>query len=131
MKTPILAGLLLLFLVGCVSQTPANEHTTNYPQSSGSFVLEISPVQCSGNLWDIWHAGLNRTYIRAPREQEILTEYLQTQGVRVLEYHLTAAPQGTIVCAACSCARGDTIQVRVGSEQEKALLVQIGWRPVR
>lgn len=118
--------LIMAILSGCIQSNPQkNENDSN---SSQKVLLSISPIQCGENSWQKWHSSLNRTYIRAPTEKEILTEYFRTvQNIEILDFKNIPAKPGTIVCAACNCSRGDTIEVLV-SEKDKAKMIELGWK---
>lgn len=89
--------------------------------------LSYSPIQCGGNPWEIWHDSLGREYIREPTEEEILTEYFEVvHGIEILEYKNIPIEPGTGVCAACTCPRGDTIEVLVG-ENDAGKMAELGW----
>jgi hypothetical protein len=90
--------------------------------------LYYKPIQCQQNPWEKWHKDLNRTYIRAPAEQEIVKEYYRTvYEIEILEFKNTPAPSGTNVCKACTCQRGDTIFVLV-DEKNIAKMLELGWK---
>ncbi|MDO8624857.1 MAG: hypothetical protein Q7R47_02145, partial [Candidatus Diapherotrites archaeon] len=100
---------------------------TDDSDSSAQVWMQILPVQCGTNAWEIWHRDLNRVYIRAPTEQEILTEWLSTtQQITVLDFAQKPAADGTVVCEACSCGRGDTLAVKV-SATDATKLSSLGW----
>ncbi len=90
--------------------------------------LFYSPIQCGNNPWEQWHNDLNRQYFRAPTEQEIVTEYLQTVlNVNIVDYRRVPAMPGTAVCTACNCARGDSIQILVNKSDENKT-ESAGWK---
>jgi hypothetical protein len=95
--------------------------------------MQVSPIQCGGNTWEVWHRDLNRVYIRAPTEREILTEWLSaTQGITVRDFAQKPAEPGTVVCEACSCGRGDRIAVLVSAQDAQKLtaMSSIRWTQI-
>ncbi|MFH0954553.1 MAG: hypothetical protein V1777_00405 [Candidatus Micrarchaeota archaeon] len=118
----ILAGLIL-FSVQTASQNPQPGIQNQW--------LEYKPIQCGQNPWEVWEAASGRVYFRAPTEKEILTNYLQTvQGVTILDYKTIPAPDGYATCKACSCQRGDTIQIQT-SFADSVKLQNTGWTLVQ
>ncbi len=94
------------------------------PADDSTIWFTIKPVQCQTNAWETWHERLGRVYIRAPTEQEILTEWLkEVHAIDALEFRAfePAADDLTIVCRACGCSRGDTLAVRVNQTDRDAM----------
>jgi hypothetical protein len=101
---------------------------SNNEQNQSEEWLSYKPIQCGQNPWEKWHKDLNRTYIRAPTEQEIVKEYYRTvYEIEILEFKNIPAPSGTNVCKACTCQRGDTIFVLV-DEKNIAKMLELGWK---
>jgi len=132
MKNYLLLGAfaLLLIFAGCVAtpspqnpQIAANE-TTNGTINKTVW-LSYYPIQCGQNPWEIWEANSGRVYIRAPTEKEILSSYYsQIYEVQILDYANTK--NSDIVCAACACSRGDTINVQAYAKDAQKMLL-LGW----
>ncbi|MBI5554051.1 MAG: hypothetical protein HY917_04920 [Candidatus Diapherotrites archaeon] len=105
---------------------------TNWAESTYSnastawFFFE--PVACGNNSWEQWHADLNRVYVRAPTEEEILKEYFQTvQGIGILDFSQVESDR--LVCRSCDCPRGDYLTVRVNAK-DSSRMQELGWKPV-
>jgi hypothetical protein len=97
--------VLVVLLFGCIQKAPTEPDGENV-------WLSIIPKQCGTNAWDAWHKDLNRVYIRAPTEKEIMSEWLQTiYGVKLLDYKNVKIYD--VVCQACSCPRGDKVFIKV------------------
>lgn len=117
---------------GTFASAPFNNATTNEfeitnnPQNE-SVWLTYAPTQCQTNPWEIWHADLNRVYIRAPTEKEILTEYYRTvHNIEILEFQQKPADPDQVVCRACNCPRGDTVAVSV-NDNDSPKMVELEW----
>jgi len=114
----VLSLWILVALSGCTSTDNAEKNVK----------LQFAPIQCGSNSWEKWHSDLNRVYIRAPTEEEILKEYFSTvQGIQIISYHDIQAEPGTVTCMACNCARGDTIIVEVAAK-DNAKMLELGWK---
>ncbi|MBI4052988.1 MAG: protease complex subunit PrcB family protein [Candidatus Diapherotrites archaeon] len=114
--------------------TAQSDEFTIGEKNVSTTVLTYAPIQCGENPWEKWHADLNRVYIRAPTEEEILKEYYSiVHGIPVVSYKNIPAPPGTIVCMACQCPRGDKIEIWVDNSTETGRknvekLVELGWK---
>jgi len=119
-KIIILFALIsLIIFSGCpnIDPPPGDEQTRLY----------YMPIQCGGNPWEMWYSEGGIQYFDEPTESQLVMDYYTTvHGVELLQVKITPAPPGTTVCKACSCARGDTIEVRIYSRDEEKML-GLGW----
>jgi len=133
MKQWLMIGLIFSFfilLTGCVQEYPSTNQPTQNPPKDNQINeknwFSIEPIQCRGNAWEQWHNSLNRQYVKAPTEEEILTEWLSE--VHHIEIEGFASKQVyEAVCEACDCPRGDIIAVLVDSSNSEKL-IELGWK---
>jgi hypothetical protein len=100
-----------------------NDHSHYQPQQA-VHRLSISPKQCGGNPWQLQADPESR----GPQEEPAqLQRYLEEAfGVRVL-YSWSQDSQ-RLVCQACSCPRGDLLQVVVeASDEQLQAMKEAGW----
>lgn len=87
--------------------------------------LHYQPLQCTDTPWNSWHESLGRTYVRAPTEEEILTEYYATvHQVEILDFEEVPLSEGTVVCAACGCPRDYSLRVQVAASDAEKLIAE-------
>ncbi|MEK6958216.1 MAG: hypothetical protein AABW99_04545, partial [archaeon] len=116
-KRIFVAALFALFLLGCVQQ----------PGDGGSGVekewFSIAPVQCGNNSWDQSNWPVKRLF---ENEEERIIVWLESQqGVKVYDY--ASRQKSEVVCAACSCPRGDEIAALVDASAGDKM-VSLGWK---
>lgn len=91
--------------------------------------VEIDPVQCMGNPWEIdWieNGGDPALYPRDLAERfEIIREYYEGLGVEIIDG--SAWWTMPVTCRACSCPEGYTVYVRIWVEDVEYML-DGGWR---
>ncbi len=115
----LIAFFALFFLAGCVNIDP--------PIGDEQAWVSYVPVQCGGNPWEMWYASGGINYLAEPTEGQLVQDYYTTQqGIEILEVIIIPPVPGTDVCAACSCPRGDSIDVRIYSK-DSAKMLELGW----
>jgi len=114
----LLAVAVLSLTVGCViPEPPPDSHVwANY-----------NPVQCNGNPWEEWYAFGAINYVTEPTQEQLITDYYSIEhGVQILEVVIYPPPPGTVVCEACNCPRGETVQAKIfRKDMEK--MESLGW----
>ncbi len=110
-----LGSAVAVYVTSACQLGNSNENPPELPDvetEEGKF--SIQPTQCQTNPWEIWHNDENRQYIRAPTEEEIIKEWLSVKfGIELDGYRQMDADPDQVVCSACSCPRGDTIEIKV------------------
>ena len=94
--------------------------------------VAIQPVQCLGNPWEkAWLAHHHNKGAAYPRDQELklLREFFTAKGIHILDLRLRPFMQGTGLCMACTCPRGDTIYLLV-SGSDSIPLTRYGYKRV-
>jgi len=137
MKNIIIFTLLLgiILIAGCVKQA-VDKPKFNLPKEDGKIWVQIDPVQCLGNTWEVdWMKSHDNNYSAYPRdvhtselEQEeiqIIKNYYQKQGVTIFEVK-SERTHGT-VCEACSCPQGYTLYLLV-SDYDIDKMLELGYK---
>ncbi len=89
------------------------------PVEDGKVWMKMSPVQCQGNPWEMWYAGLYPNE-QLPSEEDLIVKYFAVvHKIDVLDYQ--QFDSDLPVCSACDCKRGDTIRVLVYDSDAKVL----------
>ena len=88
------------------------------PNAQGRAWVEIDPIQCGGNPWELWQQEQGVAYDKS--EIDIIKDYYREQGTEVFE--VKSKQTHEIVCEACSCPRGDTIYLLIGSQDVQKML---------
>jgi len=92
--------------------------------------VATEPVQCLGNPWERdWlerHGNDYEAYPRDPASQNaIVREYYARFGVDITD--IVSIPKYQVVCAACSCPRGDTFYLYV-RDRDVGTMLFLGYR---
>ena len=114
----ILSLFGIILIAGCVKE-------------EGKTWVEIDPIQCFGNAWEIdWiqsHDGNSSAYPRDthtpgvdPEEIEIIKDYYGRQGVTI--YYVKTAVTYETVCEACTCPQGYTLYLLVDDSNVDKML---------
>ena len=88
--------------------------------------LSYQPMQCERTPWQVWEENSGRVYIRAPTDEEIITNYyLEVYGIGVR--NVQKIQSGLAVCEACSiCPAGYRFALTVDADRMQVLLDE-GW----
>lgn len=97
--------------------------TFNLPTEKDLVWVEVDPVQCMENSWEIdWLRENNNDYGNYPRghilvieepEKEIIKKYYQKQGIIIFNIKSEEYTGDFMVCEACSCSQGYTLYLQV------------------
>jgi len=112
-KERMLFAVLLLFFFACRSKKES---------MSGEYVrMQIEPVQCLGNPWEQdWLEVHGMKYEDYPRgrprqleaeEKEIIRSFFEKEGIRIYKIEGIPFPDSVMVCDACDCPQGYTLEV--------------------
>jgi hypothetical protein len=99
------------------------------PADSDKIWVVVRPVQCMGNPWEKdWMAKHKNRADQYPRKKEfgILKTYFAKKRIPILEIRLKPYVKGDPLCAACDCARGDTVYLLTYA-QYTPTLVKLGY----
>ena len=118
-----------------VSQEPKQK--TPAVDIPGTVWVEVDPVQCLGNAWEVdWLRENNNDYDNYPRghilviedeEEEIIKEYYKKQGINILYIKSVEYSGDLIVCEACSCAQGYTLYLQISNANLDKML-NLGYK---
>ena len=127
-----IAGFVVLSLWISVLFAGCLNDSTGF-QGDDYIWVGIEPIQCLGNTWERdWLDKHNWDYAGYPRDLaaqfEIIKAYYEDLGVDVRA--LATRKKYSIVCCACSCARGDTLYIMVRA-QDFEIMEKEGYRRER
>ncbi len=124
----ILAALLLLFFA-CRSNKEGNAREKIW--------MQTEPVQCLGNPWEQdWLATKGRKYEDYPKgdprvleeaEKEIIRSFFEKEGIRIYKVEGVSFPDSVMLCDACDCPQGYTLNVLI-APADSARLRNFGFR---
>lgn len=130
--------LLLSFLAtaGCTNHGVVSEPNTLGDVLPEDTWVATDPIQCLGNPWERdWvesHNGDRASYPGDPitpeldpMEIEIITDYYERQGVKVLQAETVQKHDN--VCAGCMCPLGYTLYLLV-PEEDVSTMLDLGFR---
>jgi len=124
-KTRIVEGVWKKSGTGYYLALP--EKTATQPADKNAW-LSVTPMQCETTAWDKWHSDLNRVYIRAPTEKEIMNEWLGTVlNVKMIDFGEESLGA---VCEACGvCPQGTKYYIKISEKDSGKLLAMssIQW----
>lgn len=123
-----LLGIILI--AGCVNKA-VDKPNINLPKEDGKTWVQIDPVQCLGNPWEVdWLRSYDNNYSAYPREihtseleQEeiqIIKNYYKKQGIIIFDVKSKWTHE--IVCEACSCPKGNTLYLLVSDSDIDKML---------
>ncbi|MAH43270.1 hypothetical protein CL614_06180 [archaeon] len=107
------------------------------PKDDGKTWVEVDPIQCLGNPWEIdWLESHNNNYSAYPidvgtlpnletTEGEIIKNYYQNQGINI--FNVISKSTYDTVCKACSCAKGYTLYLLI-SELDINKMLEFGYK---
>ncbi|HLC92583.1 MAG TPA: hypothetical protein VJH23_02650 [archaeon] len=95
--------------------------------SEQSAWFTYKPTQCLTNPWEGDNWPVKRLF--ADEEDRVTAWFSIEQGIEALDFASKEADEGTVVCEACSCQRGDTIALLVESK-DFAKMQSLGWQKV-
>ncbi|GEM_PF-7017795 len=90
---------------------------------NGLFWLYYEPAQCGTNPWERWAQGQTKKY--GSDSGEIKAWLDAEKGIKALE--IASKKVYDVVCAACSCPRGDRVAVLV-ARSDSAKMESLGWK---
>lgn len=106
--------MVLFALSGCIS-APSDILPTD------TIWLTTPLRQCEEPAWNSWYNDLNRVTIRAPTEEEIITEFMHDRfDITVFDVRRNHNDQ--MACQACGCTTGYSISIRIA--REKAIILE-------
>ncbi|MBN1275353.1 hypothetical protein JXA12_03605 [Candidatus Woesearchaeota archaeon] len=131
MKRMIMFTLLLgmILMAGCVNQG------LDLPNEDGKTWVQIDPVQCLGNPWEVdWIGSHDDDHSAYPgdvhtseleqEEVQIIKGYYQEQGVTIFDVRSEWTHE--VVCEACSCPQGYTLYLLV-SDSDVDKMRELGY----
>ena len=124
-------AILVPFLVSVAWSPTRSTPGPLLPNFPGKSWVATDPVQCMSNPWEIdWLRDHNWNYTTYPHgpegEASVVIAYYGKLGVVVYDVKSLATHNG--VCAACSCARGDTLYLLV-SNRNVGRMLDMGYHP--
>ena len=121
MKKAIIYGLLMIGTVFLIWSSYGGDFF--FQESAGRTWVQIDPVQCSGNPWEIEQREKGVAFDKS--EDEIIKDYFQIRGVQIFEVRSKMTHE--IVCESCACLRGDTLYLSVASPNVSKML-NLGYK---
>ena len=80
------------------------------PNAEGKTWVEIDPIQCGGNPWEIWQSEQGVAYDMS--ESDIIKLYYrEKENIEISEVKSKQTHEA--VCLACNCPTGDTLYLLV------------------
>ena len=106
--------------------------TSSNMDLDNSIWVEIDPVQCLGNSWELdWiKNNPNKEYPRGhilvieKEEKEIIKNYYEKQGISILNIKSEEYTPDFAVCEFCSCPQGYTLYIQINKKDLQAILEQ-------
>ena len=89
------------------------------PNAQGRAWVEIDPIQCGGNPWELWQQETGVAYDMS--EPDIIKLYYrEKENIEISE--VKSRQTHDIVCEACICPRGDTLYLLVNNSSVQQML---------
>ena len=110
----LLFPLLLTMLAACTPKTTpsAQEPSAPSPPAEALVWLQIDPIQCQGNPWEQGVPYLKDGEDAKACEERLVRNYIKKEfNVELADFRQTQVYEN--VCDACSCPRGDRIEIQV------------------
>jgi len=130
--------ILTILVLSFISLTGCDSIDRGVPilDPSNDTWVATDPIQCLGNPWEQdWLESHNQDHASYPgdpltpeldpKEMEIITDYYERQGVRILAGE--TVQQDDNVCLSCACPLGYTLYLLVPGEDVVTML-DLGFR---
>ncbi|MDD3190669.1 MAG: hypothetical protein PHI66_03185 [Candidatus Pacebacteria bacterium] len=124
--------ILSIFTFGMIGpKETADSPEISLPKESGKTWVQIDPVQCLGNPWEIdWTKSHDNDYYGYPadihtpeleqEEIQIIKNYYQKQGIAIADVRSEWTHE--IVCTACNCPQGYMLYLLVSDSDVDKML---------
>ena len=133
-----------MLLIGLISIAGCIKQGINLPKETGKTWVEIDPIQCLGNPWEVdWLKAHEEEFKDKPygaygeyprdfntlelesEEIRIIKDYYQKQGITIFDVKSEWTHEG--VCDACDCPEGYTLYLLI-SDSDVDKMLELGYK---